>query len=224
MSFVGKFEAHLPNRLRSRFRALRKPIDIQRYLDSLAYVGEERDRCPLDVIKDGQCHCLDGGLFAALALRKIGDRGLLVDLVPTRDRNGHNLDDDHVLAVYQRYGCWGAIAKSNFPWLRYREPVYRSLRELVMSYFEVYYSLAGVKVLRGYTRPLDIARYDALDYAWGEAGARTLYKRLYARKPVGLISAHSQALLQPVDRLAYDSGIVGVNWKWVYRPPGAAGR
>jgi hypothetical protein len=218
MSLVTEFEARLPTPHRRTFQSLQRPIDIQRYLDSLAYVGEERDRCPLDVMKDKQCHCLDGGLFAALALRRIGDPGLLTDLVPAKDPNGRKLDDDHVLALFRRHGRWGALAKSNFPWLRYREPVYRSPRELVMSYFEVYYSVTGLKALRGYTRPMDIARYDALEYAWDERGAKLLYKRFYSRREIALISAESEPLLEPVDKLAYDSGILGVNWDWVYRP------
>jgi hypothetical protein len=218
MYLVAEFESRLPAGLRSKFKALKKPIDIQRYLDSLRYVGEERDRCVLDVMKDEQCHCLDGGLLAALALRRMGDPGLLIDLVPAKDRKGQKLDDDHVLAIFRRNGSWGAVAKSNFPWLRYREPVYRSVRELVMSYFEVYYNLDGVKALRGYTRPMDIARYDALHYGWDEQGAGMLYKKFYARKAIALIPPESERLLEPVDKRAYDSGILGVNWDWVYRP------
>lgn len=218
MSVIDEFEARLPAKLRDTFRSFKQPIDIQRYLDSLPYVGEERDRCPLDVMKDGQCHCLDGGLFAALALRRIGDPGLLIDLVPAKDADGQKLDDDHVLAVFRRYGRWGAVAKSNFPWLRYHEPVYRTPRELVMSFFEVYYSLDSLKALRAYTRPFDISRYDHLDYAWDESGAAELYKAFYRRKEIALISKQAEALLQPVDQRAYDSGILGVNLDWTYRP------
>lgn len=218
MSALAEFEARLPARLRKTFRSLKSPMDIQRYLDGIAYIGEERDRCPLDVMKDRQAHCLDGGLFAALAFRRLGDPGLLIDLVPAHDENGRKLDDDHVLAVFRRYGLWGAVAKSNYPWLRYREPVYRSLRELVMSYFEVYYSLYSLKVLRGYTRPLDISKYDRLNFAWDEAGAGALYRIFYRRKAIPLISKRTEALLEPVDKRAYDSGVLGVDWDWVYWP------
>lgn len=218
MSLLAEFEARLPADLRRQFQALCSAADIQRYLDSLPYVGEERDRCPLDVMKDGQCHCLDGGLLAALALRRIGDPGLLIDLVPAKDSNGKKLDDDHVLAVFRRHGLWGAVAKSNFAWLRYREPVYRNLRELVMSYFEVYFNVDGLKALRGYTRPLDIARFDHLDYASDEGGAALLYRKFYARKEIPLITSRAEELLQPIDQRAYDSGFLGVNQSWVYRP------
>ncbi len=218
MSLITEFEARLPARQRRTFQNFRKPIDVQRYLDSLPYIGEERDRCPLDVMKDGQCHCLDGGLFAALALRKLGDPGLLVDLVPVRDRRGRNLDDDHVLAVFRRHGRWGAVAKSNFPWLRYREPVYRDIRELVMSYFEMYFSITGVKVLHGYLRPFDISRLDASGYAWDEQATGMLYRRMYTRKEVPVLSPQSQRMLVSPDEREYESGVLGVNWDWVYRP------
>jgi hypothetical protein len=219
MSTIAQFEKHLPRSLQRTFRSLRSPAEIQRYLDRLPYVGENRDRCPLDVMRDEQCHCLDGALMAAVALRHIGDPGLLVDLVPAHDRRDRNLDDDHVLAVFRRHGAWGAIAKSNYAWLRYREPVYRSLRELAMSYFEVYFSLDAVKSLRGYTRPLDISLYDRLDYAWSESGAAKLYRRLYERKMIPLVSEEAESQLQAVDQRAYDSGSVGVDVNWVYRPP-----
>jgi hypothetical protein len=224
VSTVADFEARLPARLRATFRSLTDPAGIQRYLDGLPYVGEYRDRCPLDVMRDRQCHCLDGGLLAALALRRIGYPGLLIDLVPAKDSRGTNLDDDHVLAVFWRHGAWGAVAKSNYPWLRYREPVHRTLRELVMTYFEVYFSVSGAKALRGYTRPLDISLYDRVDYAWDETGAAQLYKALYCRKPVRLISKHAENQLQPVDRRAYESGTVGVDFNWVYTPKTTKGR
>ncbi len=219
MSLVTEFESRLPAALRREFRSLRRPIEIQRTLNRMAYISEERDRCPLDVMKDRQCHCLDGGLFAALALRRIGDPGLLIDLVPLKDSKGRPLDDDHVLAVFRRHGRWGAVAKSNFAWLRYRDPVYRSLRELVMSYFEAYVSVKAIKVLRGYTRPLDISRYDGWNYAWEEGGAAKLYKKLYSRTAIPIISPENAGLLENPDQLEYDSGFLGVNMDWVYRPP-----
>jgi hypothetical protein len=123
-----------------------------------------------------------------------------------------------VLAIFRQDGAWGAVAKSNYAWLRYREPVYRTLRELAMSYFEVYFSVESRKTLRGYTRPLDISRYDDLEYAWSEKGAGLLYRRLYRRKMIPLISKRAEAQLQIVDKWAYDSGTVGVDMNWVFRP------
>ena len=90
--------------------------------------------------------------MGAAALAYHGDPPLLVDLAAVRD-------DDHVIAVYRRNGLWGAVAKSNYSGLRFREPVYRNLRELAMSYFEHYYNLRGEKTLRGYSRPIDLRRF-----------------------------------------------------------------
>ena len=169
MIFLAEFEFHLPKNLRKIFNQLDSPFAIQNYLDSLPYKGEERDRSPLNVMLDGQCHCLDGGFLAALCLWQIGFKPLLIDLVPDP-----GMDDDHVLALYRIEGRWGAVAKSNYVNLGFREPVYRSLRELAMSYFEHFVSIHQTKTLTGYTRPIDASRYTHLNWAWYEAGANIL--------------------------------------------------
>src|SRR5439155_793750 len=88
-------------------------------------------------------HCYDGALFAAAALRRLGHPPLLVNMYAERD-------DEHLLAVFKQAGHWGAVAKSNFVGLRYRDPIYRTLRELVMSSFQDYFNVQGDKTLRGY--------------------------------------------------------------------------
>src|SRR4030066_1752723 len=165
--------------LRQVLHDLTTPPEIQAYLDSLPYVGEELNRSPLRVARDRQCHCLDGGLFGALALSHLGYPALILDLVPEPD-----MDDDHVLALFQRDGLWGAVAKSSFVGLRYRDPVYRSLRELVMSYFEPCYNVNAQKTLRAYTRPLHLSHYDRYGWVWSEAGVERVVARLYSLKPI----------------------------------------
>jgi hypothetical protein len=96
---------------------------------------------------------MEGALVGAMALRKLGYPPLLVDLEAVRD-------SDHVLAVYRLDGHWGAVAKSDYAGLRSREPVYATIRELAMSYFEHYYNPAGEKTLRAYSRPVNLARFD----------------------------------------------------------------
>ncbi len=108
---------------------------------------------PRRVLRERTAHCLEGAVFAAAALRVLGFPPLLLDLEAVQDT-------DHVVAVFRSRGHWGAIAKSNFSGLRYREPVHRSLRELVMSYFEGYINLRGDRTLRAYSRPVDLARFD----------------------------------------------------------------
>src|SRR5215216_1617946 len=199
MSFATEFQSRLPRNLRAKFLSLDTPFAIQEYLDSLTYIGEERDRSPLNVMLDGQSHCLDGGFVAALALWRIGFKPLLIDIVPDP-----GLDDDHVLALYQIDGRWGAVAKSNYVNLGFREPVYKNLRELVMTYFEHYVSITQQKSLRGYTRPLDASRYTHLNWAWDEAGANHLYhQHFYGRQAIPLISKRTVKRLSPLTDRAY---------------------
>jgi hypothetical protein len=207
MSFLKEFQSHLPANLRAKFLNLKTPFAIQEYLDRLPYVGEERDRSPLNVMLDGQCHCLDGGFLAALALWRLGFRPLLIDTVPDPGQ-----DDDHVLALYQIDDRWGAIAKSNYVNLGFREPVYRNLRELVMTYFEHYVSVHQEKSLRGYTRPFDASRYIYLNWAWDENGANQLYhKHFYGRKSIRLISKQMAKRLNPVSDRAYAAETLHTN-------------
>src|SRR5512133_3015067 len=142
MSFLTDFQTYLPPDLRKQFRQFATPFAIQEYLDSMPYNGDERDRSPLHVMLERQCHCLDGGFLAALCLWQIGHQPLLIDIVPDPGK-----DDDHVLALYQVEGRWGAVAKTNYINLGFREAVYKNLRERVMTYFEHYVSIHQEKVL-----------------------------------------------------------------------------
>jgi hypothetical protein len=139
-------------------RRLDTPAKIQRFLESIPYnteADEETFRSPRRVLADQTANCIEGAVLAAAALRVQGDPPLIMDLTAVRD-------EDHVIAVFRRRSLWGAIATSKFTGLRYREPVYRTVRELAMSYFEQYFNLAGERTLRGYGRPVNLARFDAL--------------------------------------------------------------
>ena len=207
MTFLTEFQSHLNASLRKQFLSLKTPFAVQQYLDSMPYIGEERDRSPLNVMLDGQCHCLDGGFFAALTLWRIGFKPLLIDIVPDP-----GMDDDHVLALYQLDGRWGALAKSNYVNLGFREPVYKNLRELVMTYFEHYVSITQQKALRGYTRPLDATRYNHLNWAWDEEGANQLYHQyFYGRKAIPLITERMAKRLSPVSDRVYAAEILHTN-------------
>jgi len=207
LSFLAEFQSRLPADLCKVFLNLKTPFAIQEYLDSLTYIGEERDRSPLNVMLDGQSHCLDGGFLAALALWRIGFKPLLIDIVPDP-----GVDDDHVLALYQIEGRWGALAKTNYINLGFREPVYKNLRELVMTYFEHYVSIHQKKVLTGYTRPIDAARYSHLNWGWDEAGANTLYyKHFYGRRAIRLLTPSMAKRLSPVTDRAYAAETLHTN-------------
>ncbi len=177
----------------------------------MPYNAEARDRSPLNVVLDKQCHCLDGGFLAALLLWKLGYRPLVLDLVPMP-----NADDDHVLAIYQVHGRWGAVAKSNFVNLGFREAVYRNLHELIMSYFEHYFNLECVRTLYGYTRPFDLSRYPDPSWPYDEPAANRLYKRFYSRKPIPLITAAMVKGFHPVTERNFKAATLGTDMKWVF--------
>jgi len=193
--------------------ALTSPAAIQAYLDATPYSPEDRDRCPLNVIRDRVAHCLDGGLFAAMALKRLGHPPMIVDLLPEPD-----IDDDHVLAIFKQDGCYGAVAKSNFVGLRFREPVYRSLRELVMSYFEVFYNVDGTKTLRGYTVPLHLNPFDRYGWMWDDAGVAPIVKRMSEIRRFAVLSPDAAAQLSRVDDLSYRAGMLVVNPAGLYKP------
>ena len=133
-------------------KSLKTPAHIQEYIDSLKYNTDDIVRSPRHVIRTKKAHCFDGALFAACALDFHSEQTALVALYA----NGN--DDDHVITTFRRKGYWGAIAKSNYVPIRWRDPVYKSLRELVMSYFEGYFTLDGFRTMRAYSQPFSPAK------------------------------------------------------------------
>jgi hypothetical protein len=138
---------------RRALRALKTPAGIQRYLDNMPYHLAGTAWSPRLVLREKTAHCLEGAIFAAAALRVLGFPPLILDLEADQDT-------DHVLAVFKSRGHWGAIAQSNFTGCRYREPVYRTLRELALSYFNIYFNLRGERTLRRYSQPVNLTRFD----------------------------------------------------------------
>jgi hypothetical protein len=199
---------------RELFESLNKPADIQAFLDSTLYPSDTRaNRSPLTVLRERTAHCLDGALFAAAALRKLGHPPRVIELFPEP-----GTDDDHVLALFTYRASYGAVAKSNFTGLRYREPVYRSLRELVMSYFEDFFNVDGMRTLRFYTRPLDLRAYDAAGWMWADEGADALEKRLFRQVRIPLIAPETAAGLTPLDPLSYRAGTLATNPAGLFKP------
>jgi hypothetical protein len=139
-------------------KGFKDPWSIQIFLDSIAYNPGYECRSPRWVIRKRSAHCFEGALFAASALDFLGYKPLIVDM------KAYN-DDDHVIAVFREEGYWGAVAKSNFTSLRFREPVYRSLRELVMSYFDFFFNIYGEKSLRSYSLPFNLTLFNKRNWA-----------------------------------------------------------
>lgn len=193
------------NGFHAALRKLNTPERIQRFLDGLAYNKEKGGptcRSPRRVLRDRTAHCLEGALFGAAALRVQGWQPLLLDLEAVRD-------DDHVLAIFQQRGCWGAIAKSNYSGLRFREPVYRNLRELAMSYFELYYNPRGEKTLRTYSRPVNLRRFDRIDWMTADEDLWPISDYLFSISHTRLLSAQAAGALTRMDARLFAAGKVG---------------
>ena len=192
---------------------LDSPVAIQTFLEGIAYSAEEIYRCPRSVLRDGKGHCYDGAVLAAAALRRIGFPPLIVELLPWV---GH--DDDHILAVFKVDGRWGAVAKSNFVGLRYRDPVYSSLRELVMSYFEVFFNLKREKTLRGYTLPLNLARFDRLRWTTRDETMEEIATGLERSRKVTILTPRMIERLPLLDARSFEAGLLGSDPEGLRKP------
>ena len=199
------FEARLNASERKLLAGLDSPIKIQTFLNSIPYSEDEFYRCPLRVLRERKAHCFDGALFAAMAIRRSGRPALILELIP----NGR--DDDHILALFKQYGHWGSVAQSNFSGLRYREPIYRNLRELVMSYFEDFFNAVGEKTLVGYRGPINLKVFDQLDWMGSDAGMEQLSNDMNRYKVHAIINPEMTANLSAVDERSLRAGMIGTN-------------
>ena len=195
------------------WESLKTPMDIQAYLDDKPYSIDSFDRSPLRVMHDHVAHCLDGGLFAAAALRRLGYPPRLIDILPPP-----NTDDDHILVIYKRNGAYGCLAKSNFPGLRSRQPVYRSLRELVMSYFEVFFSMDGTRSLRTYTVPLELSQFDRFEWEWRDEAGPIIEARFAHLHQYPLLTRKMELELPPMDPFSLKVFTIGVNPAGLFKP------
>src|SRR5579883_407228 len=185
---------------------LRTPAEIQRFLDcDIAYnkePGGSTCYSPRLVLRHRAAHCMEGALLAAAALRQLGHPPLLLDLESIHD-------DDHVLAIFKSRGHWGAVAKSNYSGLRFREPVYRTLRELVMSYFEHYFNLRREKTLRRYSRPVNLQRFDSRNWMTAEEDVWMIPEYLCDIPHTPVLPPSLESRLGRVDARLFAAGKLG---------------
>jgi hypothetical protein len=187
-------------------RRLSTPEKLQRFLDEELRYNTQPDgatcRSPRRVLRDRVAHCMEGALLAAAAFRLQGRPPLILDMEAVRD-------DDHLLALFREGDCWGAAAKSNYSGLRFREPVYRSLRELVMSYYELYFNLKGEKSLRTYSRPVNLARFDGIDWMTSEFELWPISDYLYKISHLRILTHKQERKRRLVDSRTFQAGLVG---------------
>jgi hypothetical protein len=210
--FLSQFNNLLTPSEKQVVDGLDTPYKISLFLDTVQYPGEERNRSVINVLRERQAHCLDGGMFATAMLNRLGYPAIFIDILPEP-----GTDDDHILALFRQNDRWGCVAKSNFTGLRYRDPIYRSLRELVMSYFEIYFNMDRLKTLRGYTRPVRLARFQNLNWLVDDAGVDEIEKYLKHLKTTPLLTDDMIASLSPVDERSYKAGMFGVNLDGLYK-------
>jgi hypothetical protein len=189
------------------FRTLSRPEKIQQFLDEGLNYNKEPGgptcRSPRRVLRDRVAHCIEGALLAAAAFRMHGLPPVIVDMEAVRD-------DDHLLAVFRHGRFWGAVGKSNYAGLRFREPVFRSLRELVMSYYPFYYNLDGEFSLRTYSRPVDLRRFDPIGWMTAEEELWAINDYLCEIPHRRLLTAGQERKRRWADRRLYQAGLVGM--------------
>ncbi|MBI4351324.1 MAG: hypothetical protein HY550_07790 [Elusimicrobia bacterium] len=186
-------------------RRLNTPRKVQDFLDyELSYNDGKPNTClsPLEVLKRGKAHCIEGAMFAAAAFLFHGRRSLLLDL------RANPRDDDHVIAPFLEKGRWGAVAQSHFCGLRYREPVHASFGELARSYFEFYYNGAGEKTLREFSGPLGTAALKP-DWLYSEKNVFFVSRELDARRHYRLIGHLQEKDLRRADSLLLEAELLG---------------
>ena len=184
-------------------RHLEPPWRIQKYLDGIDYDVEGKGcRSPRRVLEERRVQCMDGALFAAAALREQGHPPLIVDLEAVNDA-------DHVIAVFRVDGRWGSVARSNFSGLRYREPMFGTIRELVLSYFESYFNLRREKTLRRYSRPQDLSRFDGRHWMSAEEDLWYIAEHLVGVRHYPILRLRQEKTLGAVDRRMFAAGLVG---------------
>lgn len=213
LSASDLFEQKLTYAEQRLLARLDTPNKIQLFLDDLSYATKTLYRSPLRVLHERTCQCFDGAVFGAAMLYRLRYPALILDLLP------NNRDDDHVLALFRKDRHWGAVAKSNFAGLRFREPVYRSLRELVMSYFEHYYNMHREKTLRGYTRPLNLKAFDLQAWMTRDETMEFISDRLDRNRRETILTGPMIGILSLVDNRSCQAGLYGSNKAGLSKPP-----
>jgi hypothetical protein len=200
----------LDKNVRFYMRRFRNPSEIQHFLNGLKYRVDGGARSPFVVERTATANCFDGALYAAAALETLGYPPRIVDLEAKND-------DDHVIAVYYSVG-WGAVAKSNTTMLLSREPVYRSLRELVMSYFDCYFNIHGYRSLRSYSAPVNLQKFDSLSWRITERWLDPIQAYLHKVRHYPVISTQIERALAQADPVLMKACFLTSDPRGLFRP------
>lgn len=182
------------------FKKLTTPAKIQDYINKIPFnFDEKHDSClsPREVLRQKKADCVEGAIFAAAVLEFHGHKPLLIDFRSVKKP----YDYDHVVAIYKVDGFFGAISKTNHSVLRYREPIYKSVRELVMTYFHEYFLTNGLKSLREYSDPLDLNYFNNINWRTTEKNLSSVLVRLDKIKHYKILTPKQIKNLRKVDRI-----------------------
>jgi len=194
-----------------QLKQFKKPHDIQLFLNNLRYNPDKGTNSPGKVLRTQKANCFEGALFAAAALRVLGNKPLIVDIMSVND-------DDHIIALYRHNNCYGAVAKSNTTTLRFREPVYHSLKELILSYFEFYFNTIGEKTMRSYSNPVNLSRFDKLNWMDTEDNLDYIGDYLYTVKHHRILDRKSILYLSQADGELVNLCFTGSVPEGLYKP------
>lgn len=192
-------------------KRFKHPFDIQLFLNSIPYNHECTCRSPRLVMRYKRAHCFEGAMFAAAALRYLGYEPIILDMAAWND-------DDHVVALFKENGCWGSIAKSNFTTIRYREAVYKTPRELVLSYFDFYFNSLGQKTLRSYSGPVSLTRFDDRNWMTTDQDLELIGDHLTKIRHFPLLTPKMVKALREVDPDLVKAGLLGSDPKGLFKP------
>lgn len=188
---------------------LNSPVKIQDFLESIPFNFEKQGitlMSPRRVLREKKAHCIEGALLAAAALLVNGEKPLLMDLRSV-DR-----DFDHVVSLFRIDDHWGAMSKTNHAVLRYREPIYKSPRELAMSYFHEYFLDDGKKTMRSFSRPFDLQKYRTLNWTTSEDDLWFIEQALDDSPHEQILTRAMLARLRSADKIEIDAGKL-TQWK-----------
>lgn len=177
-------------------KGLDTPRKIQDFIDGLEpNYDKGKDTCmsPRAVLRKRKAHCVEAAMLAAAALRVNGQKPLVLDMTTS------GCDEDHVVAVFRRGGHWGAVSKSNHAILRYRDPIFRDIRELVMSYFNEYFMHDGRKTLRSYSMPVDLSRFDRISWMTSDRDVWEVPNYLADVRHINILSSSQLRSLRKAD-------------------------
>ncbi len=191
-------------------RGLRSPPAIQAFLDAIPYNTGVTWRSPRYVLRDRRANCMEGAVFAACCLARTGFLPALVEFRAVRD-------DSHIVAIYKHARRFGAVSKSNFTGLRYRSPVYRSLRELVLSYFDHHFNVKRELTMRSYTRPLVLRERNFPGWQWNDSDLDEIADALDRQPGTTVVDGSAARHLRPVDDRLFRAGLLDANPAGLYR-------